>query len=202
MIHPNLDKERAQPGGLAPDLDRQSPVFLDAQADSRWSTPDQLACAVDLFASIADDPEADLFERLNAVQRVHAYREETTRRDRVARLATGQATPADRSHAAWLELARAVRERCSTPEILIMAGVPMVKTGTSRGADEWHGPCPICREGDDRLCAWSGPNGRLWCRRCGWSGDAIAAASLIVGTGQFRDAVRWLAGHVGLEAPR
>ncbi len=181
-------------------LEPPSLVFDDAAADARWATPDQLASGVDLLKSIADDPEADPFETYNAQERLRAFEREISRRNRVARLSAGTSTANDRTYEAWTALARAVRERVEVPQIIQLAGIPMTRTGTSRGRDEWHGPCAVCG-GDDRLIAWSGPSGRLWCRKCGWSGDVIAAASLIVKTGSFRDCVGWLAEYVGLEVP-
>ena len=177
-------------------------TYDDAQADARWAALDALSSGVDLFRSIADDPEAHEFERLNATDRLRAFNEEIARRERVGRITNGTATRLDGEHVAWIELALLVRERVETPDILMLAGLPMRRTGTSRGREEWHGPCPVCGEGDDRLIAWSGPNGRLWCRVCGWSSNVIGAASFIVKTGSFRDCVRFLATYSGLEAPR
>ena len=37
---------------------------------------------------------------------------------------------------------------------------------------EYHGPCPFCAEGTDRLIVWA-DQGRYWCRQCGQKGDAI-----------------------------
>lgn len=178
--------------------DSVSDVYRDAQADVRWYSLDALEASRETFRSITEDQEAHTFERFNAEERLRAFNGELARRERVARVSDGTATrhdqTHDQTHDAWTELAKVVKERVSVPEILELAGVPMRRTGTSRGRDEFHGPCPVCRDGVDRLMAWSGTNGRVWCRQCHWSGDVISAASLIVGTGQFRDCVRYLAG--------
>ena len=178
-----------------------SPVYLDAQADARWYPTDALQVSVETFASISNDPSADMFEVFNASERLAAFNKEIARRERVARLSDGAATVRDLSHEAWTALARHIKETVAVPEILRLAGLPMRRTGTSRGRDEWHGPCPVCGTGDDRLCCWGGPNGRLWCRQCHWSGDALSAGSLLVTTGNFRDIVRFLASYAGLETP-
>lgn len=169
-----------------------------AAADARTYSRDALEASCEALASVVDDPECDPVEIILASDRLRAFNEETSRRERVNRLTTGTATQADRTHVAWIELALLVRERCETPDVLQLAGLPMRRTGTSRGQEEWHGPCPVCGEGDDRLIAWSGPKGRLWCRVCGWSSDVIGAASLVVKTGNFRDSVRFLAEYAGL----
>ncbi len=199
MIHRSPGPDRAPTPPSTRAIDRRSLTYLDAQADAQTYSRDALEASVEAFASVTDDPDADPVEIILAVDRLTAFTQELTRRDRVNRISTGTASGHDRSWDAWRDLARVVRERVETPDILILAGIPMRKTGASRGRDEWHGPCPVCGEGDDRLAAWSGPYGRLWCRRCEWSGDVISAASLIVKTGQFRDAVRFLAELAGLE---
>lgn len=176
-------------------------VFQDAAADFRTASGDAIESFLESASHVLNDPDADPVERHLAAERTRSAETELKHRRMVARLRSGTATKYDRSREAWSALARLVRERVEVPDILILAGVPMVMTGTSRGRHEWHGPCPLCRDGQDRLIAWSGPSGRCWCRRCGWSGDAIAAASLIVGTGQFREIVAWLAEHAGLAVP-
>lgn len=48
----------------------QSVVYREAAADARNASGDALAAACDTFASTADDPDADLFERFNASERL------------------------------------------------------------------------------------------------------------------------------------
>lgn len=184
----------------SPTLDRSSLVYFAAQADARNCSRDAIEAGISLFREIVNDPEADPFEVFNAAERLRAFTEEIGSRDRVARLATGTATRNDRSSKGWNALRDIVKERVEVPDILILAGLPMTRTGSSRGRQEWHGPCPKCRDGVDRLMAWSGPYGRVWCRECGWSGDVVSAASLIAGP-EFRDCLRHLADHAGIPAP-
>jgi hypothetical protein len=186
---------------FARNADRPSWVYLDAQADARNLSRDALDAGCELFRSIVNDPDACDVELFNASERLRAFNEELARRDRVARSLTGtHDRDRDLEHEAWGRLVAIVKERVSVPDILVQAGVPMVRTGTSRGRQEFHGPCPVCGTGDDRLIAWAGPSGRVWCRRCGWSTDAIGAASLIAGS-DFHACVRLLAEHAGIEVP-
>lgn len=175
-----------------------SHVFIDARADARNTSRDALHAFAGTFAIIADDPEADPFERLNAGERLRAFSQEIADRDRVDRITKGAATRFDDDYEEWLDLAKGVKERVEVPDILQLAGLPMRRAGVSRGRVEWCGPCPVCGEGDDRLRAWDGPNGTLWCRRCRWSTDVIGAASLIIPNHHFRDCVRFLAEYAAL----
>lgn len=189
------------PDSMFPRAERRtSTVFLDACADARNATSDVLTAGIELFELSTRDPDASDVERHLASERLAAFEQELDRRDRVSRLTPGQASRSAREHRAWTALARAVRERVEVPGILVMAGVPMTRTGTSRGREEWHGACPICATGKDRLVAWAGPNGRVWCRRCRWSGDVVAVVSLIVGP-DFRASVAYLAELAGLGVP-
>jgi len=56
---------------------------------------------------------------------------------------------------AWAVLAREVRERVDIAEVLALTGYPPRQIGR-----EWHGGCPSCQAGDDRLLVRSGPEGR------------------------------------------
>lgn len=163
----------------------------EAQIDAKACSRDALEASCEAFESVVLDPECDPVERDLASCGLRVFRAELDRRGRVA----GKATRWDQDHGSWIELARWVRQRWDVPDVLTLAGIPMFRTGTSRGRAEWHGPCPVCGTGEDRLMAWSGPNGRLWCRQCQWSGDVISAASLVAGN-HFRDCVRWLAERV------
>ena len=56
-------------------------------------------------------------------------------------------------------------------------GIVLRPNGKKHGG-EFVGPCPFCREGDDRFHVWPFHNkwegGGYWCRICGKSGDLIA----------------------------
>lgn len=192
-IHPEVNER-----GYESVFNQRSFVREDAAADARYSSRDALNAGIALSTDIVNDTEADPIEIDRATIRLREYGDELAKRQSCDRATNGRATQQDREVVAWDRLRDAVLESVDTPEVLQLAGIPMRRTGHSRGREEWHGPCPICGGGEDRLIAWSGPRGRLWCRRCGWSGDAIGAASLIVGTGQYRDALRWLANLVNV----
>ena len=61
---------------------------------------------------------------------------------------------------------------------LVQKHSPLRKSGGKNGG-EWAGPCPICggheKADSDRFRVWphQGDQGRAWCRRCDWEGDAI-----------------------------
>ena len=89
----------------------------------------------------------------------------------------------------WIERA-AERDLRAVAEQLL--GRPLKKAAAS----EYVGPCPACRDGDDRF----GVNVKkqLWhCRHCGKGGDVIALVMHVEGVG-FREAVEWLAGETSL----
>jgi len=68
---------------------------------------------------------------------------------------------------------------------------------------ELAGPCPFCH-GHDRFVVWPASadrDGRAWCRRCAWSGDAVKLYMDIEGAGFVR-AVEDLAGRFGVPLPR
>jgi DNA primase len=50
-----------------------------------------------------------------------------------------------------------------------------IKRVASTWGGEYAGPCPFCRDGQDRFRVWpeQKEGGRWWCRQCGKSGDAI-----------------------------
>lgn len=54
-------------------------------------------------------------------------------------------------------------------DLLELAGRDVVLT--QRG-QEWHGPCPFCRDGRDRFVVWSAKD-QYWCRVCDRKGDAL-----------------------------
>lgn len=59
--------------------------------------------------------------------------------------------------------------------IVHQSGVRLKRVASTNGG-EWAGACPLCG-GTDRFRVWAHPtNGspHMWCRQCGFSGDAIA----------------------------
>ena len=56
--------------------------------------------------------------------------------------------------------------------------------------DRYYGPCPFCREGEDRFKVFKNTN-LFYCRRCGQKGDAIEYIMLRHGLG-FVQATKWL----------
>lgn len=184
----------AAPGGQPPRPAPESRVFRDAQADARNASRDTLQAFAGTFTSISLDPEADLFERFNASERLRAFEQEIASRHRVDRLTNREATRVDRNHAAWSDLAAIVKERVDILEVFTHTGYPPHDVRPA----EAHAPCPVCG-GTDRLVIRRDPPGRCWCRACGWSGDTIAVAMSLNQCG-FRDAVRWLADIAGEQA--
>lgn len=68
---------------------------------------------------------------------------------------------------------------------------------------ELAGACPFCG-GHDRFVVWppsTDRDGRCWCRRCGWSGDAVRLYQDLEGV-SFVRAVEDLAGRFGVPLPR
>lgn len=178
-----------------------SRVYLDARAEARHMSLDALQAQAGTYASIVDDPGADPVERFNAAERRRAYSEEIDHRERVAAKVGDSAMEIDPHREGWKALAEIVKERTSVPEILQFGGIAATRTGRNRrhGANEYHSACPACGDGVDRLVSWDGPNGRVWCRRCEWSADAIGVTrSVIPGCTHFRDAVRFLADLAGM----
>jgi hypothetical protein len=185
-------------------VERESTVYREALVWARGQSTDAIeAMCQPAIYDLADmDPDwPGPVGRFDAAERLRAYETELARRARLDRLASGTASPQDRRHAAWSELARTVRQVVSVPEVLHLAGVVPRRVGQNsrRGVAEYHSPCPVCRDGVDRLISWDGPNGRAWCRQCGWSADAIAVTqSLIPECSEFRDAVKFLAQLAGM----
>jgi len=171
-------------------------------ADARHLSVDALLSWRDVLnADLADD-DADYpgpTGRCLAGERMRAVDSELARRERLSRIGRGVASPADRTYEAWRDLARAVTERVDVPELMEMTGHLLTPAGHNgrRGVPEYHASCPVCG-GEDRLVVWGGPNGRCWCRQCGWTADAITIAqSFLPGCSGFRDSVKWLALMVG-----
>lgn len=178
-VYPN--KSKTGPSGESRD-------YREAWADARNTLAiEALNAAIETFEADCQDP--DEFVRIQAAERLRAYREVRDQRLRLLRLQAGQGTARDRERQAWTDLARVVKERVTVPEVLALTGLYLTQTGK-----EYHSPCPVCRDGVDRLVSWDGPNSRCWCRRCGWRADVIAVVqSLIPDCRDFHDAVTWLA---------
>lgn len=162
-----------------------------ALAARELSTDALLSFADALSFTIADDDPVfpgPVGRRL-AGERLRAVREEIARRERLARVHSGLASPSDRSYEAWRTLAAMERERVDIRAVFEAAGWKLADEGPT----EAHASCPACG-GTDRLVIRFGPPARCWCRRCDWSADVITLAqSIIPGCHTFRDAVRVLA---------
>jgi len=176
-------------------------IYDDALIDARGHSSDALQAMAEVFAIDAVDPDPAWpgeTGRFLARERLRAIQTELNRRERVARLSagTGTSTTHDQRHAAWTKLAAAVRDRVDVVEVFVANGYSLHDTGKT----EAHAACLLCG-GDDRLVIRRGPPGRMWCRQCQWSGDAITLA-MSLGQRGFRDAVTHLAGLVGAEVPR
>jgi len=55
---------------------------------------------------------------------------------------------------------------------LIQSDGILLKRQAVTNGGEYAGPCPFCRDGNDRFRVWLEKD-RYWCRQCGKSGDAI-----------------------------
>jgi len=189
-------------------LDKRFPdISGDAEAEAKRLSVDALAQWRDVLTADLADDDPDCpgpTGRCLAAERRRAVDAEITRRERLSRIGRGVATPADRTYEAWRDLARAVVERVDVAELMAVCGHLLTPAGhnSRRGGPEYSAACPACG-GTDRLRIWGGPNGRAWCRQCGWSADAIAIAqSFLPNCRSFRDAVKWLALMVGQAVPR
>jgi len=72
--------------------------------------------------------------------------------------------------------------------LLASDGYEMKRVASTRGG-EYAGPCPFCRDGNDRFRVWpaQGEGGRWWCRKCGKYGDVIQYLREVRGL-SFREA--------------
>lgn len=97
-------------------------------------------------------------------------------------------------------VARDLRRVADMRYALDLNGWDPVRT-SSRG--ELAGRCAFCG-GHDRFLVWPASadrDGRAWCRRCGWSGDAVRLYQDLENVGFVR-AVEDLAGRFGVPLPR
>ncbi len=175
-----------------------SAIYRDAEVEARSLSTDALLAGIEVCALDVEDPDPEWpgeTGRWLAAERIRAYEAELERRTRIIRLPDSKAATYARDHDAWLELARTVRETVPISEVLLLVGYPPSRHGET----EYHGPCPACGDGTDRLVSWDRPRSRCWCRRCGWRGDAISTLQeFYPGLSHFRDAVRFLAGLAAL----
>lgn len=93
------------------------------------------------------------------------------------RLANHTAGRGPNPRAGWIaragDIAAEVRRRADITLPLVLAGWQPTRRA-ARG--QLNGPCPVCGEGHDRFVvfpATAGRDARVWCRRCGYSQDAI-----------------------------
>lgn len=172
----------------------ESSIYRDALIDAREYSSDALHSFAETFAIDAADPDPDWpgdVGRFLASERLRAVQHELARRERLARLNTGLSSPSDERYEQWREVARLIRERVDIVEVFVHNAYQLHDTGST----EAHASCLVCG-GRDRLVIRRDPPGRAWCRRCEWSGDAIAIAMSLRQCG-FRDAVTWLADLAG-----
>lgn len=124
---------------------------------------------------------------------------ELNRRARLHAAGGNVPNPHAASYARWRDLARDIRERADILGIFATAGVPLQRDGR-----EHSGSCPTCG-GRDRFRVWTAEDScrpGYWCRKCGISGDVIAAyRAFLVPGASFFDAVRVLALQLGLRTP-
>jgi hypothetical protein len=153
--------------------------------------------------------EAEDYDRVNR-EVVHILsgsllrlvKEELARRESLFAAGRYVPDPHATEYLAWCDLAREVKEQA---DIVHWLQVPVGGRLRPTGAREWHGWCPVCRDGEDRFVVWPADGsreGRYWCRRCGTGGDVITAyRELVVPGASFFDAVRVLAAELGFRTP-
>lgn len=170
-------------------------VYREALIAARDYSADALLSFADAFAATVADADAEFpgeVGRTLAATRLRAVRAELQRRERLSRIAAGVASPADRSYLAWRDLAQAVKDRADMLRVFDDCGYHL----HDWDAKEAHASCPACG-GTDRLVITPGPPDLCWCRQCDWGGDVVTVTMSLRGC-VFRDAVSWLARHVGM----
>ncbi len=191
-----------------PSVNEQPPpsdIRRDAQVESRSMSTDALLQWRDVLALDVADPDPDYpgpIGRYLASERLAAVDAELARREQLANTAPHLIQANTRTHEAWCDLARTVRERVDLPEVFYTLVGPVRPAGRNgrRGAPEFSASCPACG-GENRLRLWGGPDGRAWCRQCRWSVDVVALVQAYApGSAAFRDAVKWLANIAAIEA--
>lgn len=173
-------------------------IRRDAQIEARLMSTDALLVWRELLELDLASPDPDYpgeIGRYLASERLVVVDTELGLREHLTQAAPHIVRDRSRTHEAWLELARTVREHVDLPELFHQFVGPIQPAGKNgrRGAPEFSASCPACG-GNDRLRLWGGPDGRVWCRGCRWSADAIALVqSYVPGCAAFRDAVKFLA---------
>jgi len=142
------------------------------------------------IADLGDLPEdqkwfVDVFRR--DLEQAEA---EMQRRDLAARIAAGEVRPAITP-----EVVREVKEKADLVALFEAFGV-----GLSRNGATFKGRCPWHEDATPSLVIWPGPPGRYRCFGCQARGDAITFTEQMQSVG-FVQAVRWLAGQVGISIP-
>lgn len=164
-------------------------VDLEMQVAVRAMSMDEKMASLEVVLTDLERGDLDDTGRVFALKRKRVLEEDIEQCIRILAVPDSRAAKYAADREAWAELAREVRQRVDIAEVLLLVGFPPRQIGR-----ELHGPCPACRDGDDRLLVRSGPEGRCWCRRCGFRGDAISVVrSFMPGMSGFRDAVRTLA---------
>ncbi|MDP9472192.1 MAG: hypothetical protein M3Q71_16260 [Chloroflexota bacterium] len=188
----------AEPPPNVNDPPPPSDIRRDAEIECRLMSSDALLVWREVLALDLASPDGNYpgpVGRYLASERISAVDAELARREQLASQAPHIVQANTRTHEAWCELARTLRERVDVAELFHTLAGPVTPAGRNgrRGAPEYSAACPACG-GDDRLRLWGGPDGRAWCRQCGWSADVVALAqSFAPGCSNFRDAVKWLA---------
>lgn len=153
----------------------------------------------DLAAADQFGPTAADVVRSLAGGRLKLAEAELARRERLHAAGGNVPNPHAASYRQWRHLARDIRERADMLALFATAGVQLRRDGR-----EFSAPCPLCG-GADRFRVWPAEDGRrpgYWCRRCGISGDAIAAyRSFLMPGASFFDAVRVMALQLELGTP-
>lgn len=178
-----------------PDELPASTVRLKMEVAARAMSTDELMATLEVVAIDLERGGLGDVERFNAEERQHVLETELHQRITIFSMPESKAAKLAQDREAWNRLAREVRQRVDVADVLGLLGYPPRMIGR-----ELHGPCPACRDGDDRLVVWPAPESRCWCRRCGLRGDVIAIVrGFMPGMAGFRDATAWLANLASLE---
>ena len=183
-------------GGTSSRRDSTTALYRDAALCFREIGDFELAETAGWLAYSAVDPY-DETHALICAERLRAAKDELARRTRLHRAGADVPDPKGAQYERWRAVADEVRDRYNIVAVFRDAAHELRQAGR----EEWAGPCLVCG-GRDRLRVFLGPPGRLWCRRCGLTGDVITAArNLLPGRPGFVSAVAYLAGELGLPLP-
>lgn len=169
-----------------------SQIVREAADVARTLPTDELAAIADALRAERDHwqalPDLDVNSRAVALilvsERLAAVDAELARRERLAHVGVCRSPARDTDYATWRALAEEVRRRVDCRDLLARDGWQPARQSRTEAA----GPCPLCG-GTDRFIVWTE---RVWCRRCGWSGDAVALVRALYRCG-FREAIERLA---------